>query len=526
MEIKRVEIRNFYSFKKATLSLTEANGITLIDGYNDDTKGSNGAGKSVLIEAVYFGLTGKTIRKSTDEALVNNQEKKKCQIELFLDDGVRIFRQKKPTKLKLYVDGEEKTQHTVFDTQKLIDDRYKTNSKVLLSSMFFGQSNDISFLECSAEDKRNIIKHFLALDEIFEMRDNIKTHKATFYQGVKKQESIINEHRRTITEFDKKITQLQKAKEEFASFDEEILSLSLDEILDLEEAESSRTWQVMNTKQELNNYTEKIEELTKESLKAPQKITCEWCGDLVEKKVNKEGLDEDIKFYQKERELLTEELFDLEDIKVDVPISSKEFSKVLAFKELCRDETNYSDLIQSFNKKIEESSVIKGENKINYEVMRFWEKALSQQGIIKYIIKNVLDYLNDKINYYLSFLTNSKYFLKFNEELNEEVKANGRSVQYISLSGGEKRKVNLAVTLALKDLLLLTDCTQPNLLFFDEIAENLDEEGITGLHGLLQEIKKNKNIFVITHNKVLKSLLYSSKKINVVKEKGISRIKK
>ena len=112
MKIKRVEIRNFYSFKKATLSLPGSNGITLIDGYNDDTQGSNGAGKSVLIEAVYFGLTGKTIRKSTDEALVNNQEKKKCQIELFLDDGVRIFRQKKPTKLKLYVDGEEKTQHT------------------------------------------------------------------------------------------------------------------------------------------------------------------------------------------------------------------------------------------------------------------------------------------------------------------------------------------------------------------------------------------------------------------------------
>ena len=79
----------------------------------------------MLIEAVYFGLTGKTIRKSTDDALVNNQEKKKCQVELFLDDGVKIFRQKKPTKLKLFVGDEEKTQHTVFDTQKLIDERYK-----------------------------------------------------------------------------------------------------------------------------------------------------------------------------------------------------------------------------------------------------------------------------------------------------------------------------------------------------------------------------------------------------------------
>ena len=525
MKIKKVEIRNFYSFKKATLSLPKANGITLIDGYNDDTLGSNGAGKSVLVEAVYFGLTGKTIRKSTDEALVNNQEKKKCQIELFLDDGVRIFRQKKPTKLKLYVDGKDKTQHTVFDTQKLIDDRYKTNSKVLLSSMFFGQSNDVSFLECSAEDKRNIIKHFLALDEIFEMRDNIKTHKATFYQGMKEQGSIIDEHRRTITEFNKKITQLQKAKEQFLGYDDDIMSLSLDDILDGEKRLSELDWRLSAIDKEVYALQDRKEHLEYKISNPMAVELCDMCSQALPKEpkeVAKEELESVIAEIKEYKRIANLE----EESRCVPPITSKEFSKVLAFKELCRDETNYSDLIQSFNKKIEESSVIKGENKVNYEVMRFWEKALSQQGIIKYIIKNVLDYLNDRINYYLSFLTNSKYFLKFNEELNEEVKANGRSVQYISLSGGEKRKVNLAVTLALKDLLLLTDCTQPNLLFFDEIAENLDEEGITGLHGLLQEIKKNKNIFVITHNKVLKSLLYSSKKINVVKEKGISRIKK
>jgi len=525
MNIKKVRIQNFYSFKNATLNFSKSKGIVLIDGYNYDTKGSNGAGKSVLIESIYFGLTGKTIRKSTDEALVNNQEKKKCQVEVFLDDGVRILRQKKPTKLKLFIDGEDKTQHTIFDTQTLIDERYKTNYKVLLASMFFGQSNDLNFLDCSAEDKRNIIKHFLALDEIFVMRDRIKSHKAGFYQEMKEQDSLIDEHKRTISEFDKKITQLQKAKEEFASYDEEILSLSLDEILDLEEAESSRAWQLTNTQQDIDKSTKKIEELEKESRKAPQKITCEWCGDLVEKKVNKEALSDEIKFHQKQRELLQEEIYDLEDAEVYIPISSKEFSKVLAFKELCRDETNYAELIQSFNEKIAEASKVKAGNKVNYEVMRFWEKAFSQQGIIKYIIKNVLDYLNDRINYYLSFLTNSKYMLKFNEELIEEIHTNGQRVQYISLSGGERRKVNLAVTLSLKDLLLLTDKTQPNLLFFDEIAENLDEEGITGLYGLLQEIKENKKVFVITHNSHLKSLLYSSKKITVTKKKGVSDIK-
>ena len=94
------------------------------------------------------------------------------------------------------------------------------------------------------------------------------------------------------------------------------------------------------------------------------------------------------------------------------------------------------------------------------------------------------------------------------------------------MSGGEKRKINLAVLLALKDLLLLTEKTQLNLIFFDEISENLDEEGVQGLYALLQEIKKEKNAFVITHNKYLKTLLDSSSRISIIKSDGVSRLVK
>jgi len=93
------------------------------------------------------------------------------------------------------------------------------------------------------------------------------------------------------------------------------------------------------------------------------------------------------------------------------------------------------------------------------------------------------------------------------------------------LSGGEKRKLNLAVMLGLKDLLLLTDNSHVDLIFFDEVAENIDEDGVEGLHQLLQEIKKTKTIFVITHNKHLKTLLDSSSRLSIIKEKGISKIK-
>ncbi len=526
MKIKNIKIQNFYSFESTEVNFDKFKNIILIKGQNKDAKGSNGSGKSAFIEAIYFGLTGKTIRKSTEDAMVHVKHKKKCLVELTLDNGMKITRQKKPSKLHVLIDGKDETKESIAKTQQYIDEVLNLNYKVLLSSMFFGQGNSVTFLECSAEDKRNIIKNFLDLDDIFSMRDRIKSHKAGFYNTMKEQDSLIAEHVGMIDEFDKKIGKIKKAKEKFAQYQGDVLSLSLEEILDLEEAESSRVWQMRSTKQDIDNSTKKIEELTKESRKAPQKITCEWCGDLVEKKVNKEALSDEIKFHQKQRELLQEEIYNLEDAEVDIPISSKEFTKVLAFKELCRDQTNYEGLIDSYKKKIETRNEVKAENKLNYEVMRFWEKAFSQQGIIKFIIRNILDYLNNKVNYYLSFLTNSKYSLFFDEELNEKVITNDSDIQYISLSGGEKRKVNLAVTMALKDLLLLTDKNQTNVLFLDEIAENLDEEGITGLHNLLQEIKKDKLIFIITHNKYLKTLLHSAPRLSIIKSKGVSKITK
>ena len=152
MKIEKIKIQNFYSFKDAEIDVNNYRGLTVIKGKNEDTGGSNGSGKSALVEAIYFGLTGKTIRKSTEDSLVNNQAKKKCVIEVSVthnDVPVVITRQKKPTKLSFVVNGEDMTKESVSSTQKAIDEYFNINHKVLLASMFFGQSNDTSFLECT-----------------------------------------------------------------------------------------------------------------------------------------------------------------------------------------------------------------------------------------------------------------------------------------------------------------------------------------------------------------------------------------
>jgi len=525
MKIEKIHIQNFYSFKNASLDLQNYSGLTVIKGKNKDTGGSNGSGKSALVEALYFGLTGKTIRKSTEDSLVNNQAKKKCVVSLELvhnNEYVIITRQKKPTKLEFLVGDDDRTQETVGATQLKINSFLNINHKVLLASMFFGQANDISFLDSNADDKRSIIRTFLDLDNLFGMRDKIKTYKSTFYQGAKERDAIIAENNKNIKSLDDKIAKVEKAKKAYSSYSDLILALSLDNILDAEKEYREHTVKISALDKEVEDLTHKLDMLNEDPDAAN---TCPTCGqgilprpDPTNTKKEKDDITCLLLKYSKLKKIMEK--------KVGPPIiSSHEFSKVLKYKELCRDQTNYSDLIKEFFTSIEEVQREKDTFKTWYEIMRFWEKAFSEQGVIKYVIRNILKYFNDRCNFYLSYLTNSKYSVEFNEELVEKIETNKRSIQYISLSGGEKRKLNLAVMLGLKDLLLLTDNSHVDLIFFDEVAENIDEDGVEGLHQLLQEIKKTKTIFVITHNKHLKTLLDSSSRLSIIKEKGISKIK-
>ena len=95
----------------------------------------------------------------------------------------------------------------------------------------------------------------------------------------------------------------------------------------------------------------------------------------------------------------------------------------------------------------------------------------------------------------------------FDELLNETISTKKKKVFYGALSGGEKKKVSLSVMLALNDLLVLSGKDRSDILFFDEIADSLDEEGIHGLYELIESITQNKKLFIITHNEHLSGII-------------------
>jgi DNA repair exonuclease SbcCD ATPase subunit len=113
--------------------------------------------------------------------------------------------------------------------------------------------------------------------------------------------------------------------------------------------------------------------------------------------------------------------------------------------------------------------------------------------------------------------------------LDEIIYYKGKAVFFNSLSGGEKKRISLGVMLALNDLLVLSGKERSNLIFFDEIADSLDEEGVKGLLELIHLLTKetNKKLFIITHNDYFVSLLEEyCEQLKVVKKNNITKFTK
>ena len=95
-------------------------------------------------------------------------------------------------------------------------------------------------------------------------------------------------------------------------------------------------------------------------------------------------------------------------------------------------------------------------------------------------------------------------------------------VVYENCSSGEKGRIDVAILLALQNLIFSRNASNCNLVVFDEVFTNLDITGIERVVNLLREESENKAILVISHQNELKD--YFDNQILVVKDGGGSRI--
>ena len=70
--------------------------------------GTNGAGKSTILDALTFALFNKPFRKINKPQLVNSVNEKDCQVEVEFDiknKEYKIVRGLKPAKFEIWIDG-------------------------------------------------------------------------------------------------------------------------------------------------------------------------------------------------------------------------------------------------------------------------------------------------------------------------------------------------------------------------------------------------------------------------------------
>jgi DNA repair exonuclease SbcCD ATPase subunit len=162
---------------------------------------------------------------------------------------------------------------------------------------------------------------------------------------------------------------------------------------------------------------------------------------------------------------------------------------------------------------------------------KYIRSILGEDGVRKYITLKIIPFLNQTVNKYLSVL-GSDYTISFDSELNERLIARNRDERpYSSFSGGEKRRIDLALLLALMDVSKSQNSIDTNVLILDEVLDtSLDSEGaesfIEHLKGGFRKAYPDKCIYVITHRKDAVGDDSFDSIIHLVKQNGFTLIDK
>jgi len=267
----------------------------------------------------------------------------------------------------------------------------------------------------------------------------------------------------------------------------------------------------------LSKISEGIASAKENLLKASQDLS-EKRKELAELNKIEKPPGKDIK-----NQLITQQI---EGLKEQASSKKKELEGDTPFKKIIDDlaeEIETRELeFQSKNKDLDEL-----EKQLPY--YEFWSVAFGDSGIRKFIIDGIIPALNSRVAYWLQFLIDGKISLEFNNELEEKIERNpsdGDPFVYYAMSGGERRRLNLAVSQAFAYVMMLSSGMCPSLVFLDEVTTNIDQIGVVGVYNMILELAKDRQVFITTHDQNLLEMLDGCELISLEKRKGFTHLKK
>lgn len=167
-------------------------------------------------------------------------------------------------------------------------------------------------------------------------------------------------------------------------------------------------------------------------------------------------------------------------------------NRVKDTKQELQDKINsLNDMIVTKNRELESLSS-------HIEVVRKMSTYLKRdfRGVL---LQNSIDYINKKAKEYASKIFNT-------DEITFELNGNDIDITYCSkdydnLSGGEKQRVDLITQFAIRQMLSEHLNFSSNILFLDEITDNLDKDSCDRVIDFItQELKDIESVFIISHH--------------------------
>jgi len=545
--------------------------ILLNSNANTLIVGTNGSGKSTMLDALCFGLFGKPFRGINKPNLVNSINNRDAVVEVEFSIGkkeFKIVRGIKPNNFEIYQDTVLLNQDAAVKDYQDYLERFilKLNYKSFTQIVILGSASFTPFMQLSAADRRAIIEDLLDIQIFSTMNSLIKERLATNKeQTVSKKNDIAL----LLQKYDLKKEHQDKLnqdnEEKVKEYESEIL-LHRETIRTLHDDVDS----LEQTKQTLSDICAKIPENEKK-ITAFKKVESQ-----IESKISKVGNDRS--FYEhnadcptcrqaitvefkegqltelgiKEHELanaLTElqtKITEQEDVVTELRGKEKELSNVRI--QLATTHTSVKGLNESITKlekqikqiqqpkeNVDENELtaIKKEveqaqnelkqlldDKAYYDVA---SSLLKDTGIKTNIIKQYLPVINKLVNKYL---TSMDFFVNFNldESFKETIKSRHRDeFSYHNFSEGEKQRIDMALLLTWRAVAKLKNSTNTNLLILDEVFDSsLDMSGTEDLMKILHALE-DVNLFVISH----KGDILQDKFLNTIrfeKVKNFSRI--
>lgn len=171
-----------------------------------------------------------------------------------------------------------------------------------------------------------------------------------------------------------------------------------------------------------------------------------------------------------------------------------------------------------------------GDTRRNIALAQTWSKRGFDE-LKAEILGAAAPVLNAAADHYTAILSDGSLRVEFAtlREVRSEnllrLRRGGDVCAYESLSNGERRRVDLTVALALRACARWRIAEPINLSVWDEVFDKLDESGMRRAIEVLQrDLSELETVFVITHSAAFRTMFSGARTLHVIREHGVSRV--